>query len=60
MALPITITNTFATATGSVPLSQLDTNFTQLASAVNGIGDGTNYIIVSTNATTNTTPALTF
>ncbi|CAB4133899.1 hypothetical protein UFOVP263_45 [uncultured Caudovirales phage] len=60
MALPITITYTFATATGSIPLSQLDTNFSTLASAVNGIGDGTNYIIVATNATTNTTPALTF
>ena len=60
MALPTTITYTFATATGSIPLSQLDTNFSTLAAAVNGIGDGTNYIIVATNATTNTTPALTF
>jgi hypothetical protein len=41
MTLPITITNTFATATGSIPLSQLDTNFSLLASTINGIGDGT-------------------
>ncbi|CAB4121947.1 hypothetical protein UFOVP17_31 [uncultured Caudovirales phage] len=41
MALPITITNTFATATGSIPLSQLDANFTQLTSTINGVGDGT-------------------
>jgi hypothetical protein len=31
---------TFANATASIPLSQLDTNFTTLANAVNGISDG--------------------
>lgn len=41
MALPITITNTFATATGSIPLSQLDTNFSLLTSTINTIGAGT-------------------
>jgi len=41
MALPITITNTFATATGSIPLSQLDTNFSLLTSTINTIGSGT-------------------
>jgi hypothetical protein len=40
MALPVTIPNTFASATASIPLSQLDTNFTTLANAVNGISDG--------------------
>jgi hypothetical protein len=40
MALPVTIPNTFASATASIPLSQLDTNFTTLADAVNGISDG--------------------
>jgi hypothetical protein len=40
MALPVTIPNTFANATASIPLSQLDTNFTTLANAVNGISDG--------------------
>jgi hypothetical protein len=42
MALPITIPHTFATATGSLPLSQLDTDFNTVATAVNGIADGTN------------------
>ena len=41
MALPVVIPNTFANATASIPLSQLDTNFTTLANAVNGIADGT-------------------
>ena len=40
MALPVTIPNTFANATASIPLSQLDTNFNTLANAVNGISDG--------------------
>ena len=40
MALPVTIPNEFANATASIPLSQLDTNFTTLADAVNGISDG--------------------
>jgi hypothetical protein len=42
MTLPITIPFTFATATGSLPLSQLDSDFTVVANAVNGIADGTN------------------
>lgn len=42
MALPITIPNTFATQSGPLPLSQLDTNFTTVANGVNGIGTGTN------------------
>jgi len=41
MALPISITYTFATATGAIPLSQLDTNFSLITSTINGIGDGT-------------------
>jgi microcystin-dependent protein len=40
MALPITIPNTFATATNNIPLSQLDTNFTTVSTAINGIGNG--------------------
>jgi hypothetical protein len=39
--LPYTATYTFASSTGSIPLSYLDTDFTQVASIVNGIGDGT-------------------
>lgn len=40
MALPITIPNTFASATTSIPLVNLDANFTTLVNAVNGIGNG--------------------
>lgn len=40
-SLPYTATYTFATSTGSIPLSYLDTDFTQISSIVNGIGDGT-------------------
>ena len=50
MALPITIPYTFATATGSIPLSQLDSDFTTIVSNVNGMGNGT----VSFSAITNT------
>lgn len=45
MALPIAITYTFATATGSIPLSQLDTNFSLVAAAINGIGSGANPLL---------------
>ena len=41
MALPVSIPNTFANATASIPLSQLDSNFTTLSGAVNGINSGT-------------------
>ena len=41
MALPITIPNTFATATTSIPLANLDANFTTVVNAINGIGNGT-------------------
>lgn len=40
MALPITIPNTFANASVSIPLSQLDQNFTVVRNAINGIGNG--------------------
>jgi len=40
MALPITIPNTFQTANAAIPLSQLDNNFTTVAVAINGIGNG--------------------
>ena len=42
MALPITIPYTFANATSSIPLSQLDSDFTTVSNAINGIGNGTN------------------
>lgn len=40
MALPITIPNTFANATTSIPLANLDANFTTVVNAINGIGNG--------------------
>ena len=42
MSLPITITYTFASQSGSIPVAQIDANFTVVANAVNGIGNGTN------------------
>ena len=53
MALPITIPYTFANATSSIPLSNLDTDFTTVANAINGIGNGT------VGLTTITSPAAT-
>jgi hypothetical protein len=50
MALPISVTYTFATATSAIPLSQLDANFTTVVNGVNGIGNGTNAL---SNATIN-------
>jgi len=50
MALPITLSYTFATATGSIPLSQLDSNFSTIVTNVNGMGNGT----VSFSGFTNT------
>lgn len=40
MALPVTIPNTFANATASIPLANLDANFVTIFNAVNGIGNG--------------------
>ena len=42
MALPITIPYTFANATSSIPLANLDSNFTTVVNAINGIGNGVN------------------
>jgi len=63
MALPISVTYTFATATSAIPLSQLDANFTTVVNGVNGIGNGTNslsnvsitggnLVVTTANATT--------
>jgi hypothetical protein len=61
MALPITIPNTFATATNNIPLSQLDANFTTVSTAINGIGNGSEALAnvaisggTMTNVTANT------
>lgn len=45
MALPVTIPNTFANATTSIPLSQLDSNFSTLANAINGINSGAETLV---------------
>lgn len=64
MALPITIPYTFANATSSIPLSQLDSDFTTVSNAINGIGDGTNSIsnatAVAAGSTTSRTLAARF
>ena len=61
MALPISIPNTFATATNNIPLNQLDTNFTTVSNAINGIGNGSEALAnvaitggTMTNVTANT------
>jgi len=73
MALPVVIPNTFANANASIPLSQLDNNFTTLSTAINGIANGTeslanvsitggtiaNVVISSGNATFTTANATT-
>jgi parallel beta-helix repeat protein len=40
MALPITIPYTFANATSSIPLSNLDSDFSTVVNTINGIGNG--------------------
>lgn len=40
MPLPITIPNTFASATSSIPLANLDNNFTVVSTAINSMGNG--------------------
>jgi hypothetical protein len=43
----LTIANTFAAQTGPIPLSQLDTNFTAVASSVNAAASYSNYYVDS-------------
>lgn len=65
MALPISVPYSFANATTSIPLSQLDTDISTVYAAVNGIGNGTvalsNVAITGGNGTftTITSPAST-
>ena len=47
MANNVVISNTFATQSGNVPASQLDTNFSQLATALNSLGSFANYYVDS-------------
>jgi hypothetical protein len=41
---PVAITNTFATQTGPIPLSELDTNFSSLATSINDMATYSNYL----------------
>lgn len=43
MTKPISIPNTFATATTTIPLSQLDTNFTTVSGSINDANTYSNY-----------------
>lgn len=45
MAFPITVTYTFGTQTGAVPLSYLDTNFSNITTGVNAISSGGNALV---------------
>jgi hypothetical protein len=44
VAKPITIPNTFASATSAIPLSQLDQDFSTLANATNDLATYSNYV----------------
>jgi hypothetical protein len=58
MALPITIPYTFGNSTSAIPLANLDSDFTTLTNAINGLGNGTvSFISITSagNATFNTT-----
>lgn len=54
MALPITIPYTFASATTSIPLANLDSDFTTVVNAINGIGNGTNTLVLNNSTATST------
>jgi len=43
MTKPITVPNTFATATTTIPLSQLDSNFTTVSNSINDANTYSNY-----------------
>lgn len=45
MAFPISVTYTFGTQTGAVPLSYLDTNFSNITTGVNAISSGGNALV---------------
>jgi hypothetical protein len=45
MSASVIVSNTFAAQAGPIPLSQLDANFTQLATAVNSTLNFTNYAV---------------
>jgi hypothetical protein len=45
MSKPVTVTNTFAAQTGPIPLSQLDTNFSELETSINDMATYSNYLV---------------
>ena len=58
ITLPITPTNLFGNATVTIPLSNLDNNFSQIFNAVDGIGNGTVQIATGNIASLTTTGSL--
>ena len=50
MAGTVTITNTFAAQSGPIPLSQLDANFSVLATGVNSVNNFGNYYVDASGA----------
>ena len=58
ITLPITPTNLFGNATVTIPLSNLDNNFSQIFNAVDGIGNGTVQLATGNIAALTTTGSL--
>jgi hypothetical protein len=57
VSLPVTVPYTFGTQTTSIPLAELDSNFTTVTSAINGIGNGSNPLSNATVTSTGSTTA---
>lgn len=60
MSLPVTVPNTFANSTVSIPLSNLDNNFTTITNSINGLTNGSSQINVSSISATGTANSTTF
>lgn len=57
MSKPVSISFSFASQTGPIPLSELDTNFDALAAATNDFGTYSNFLIDSSGAANSITVA---
>lgn len=60
MSLPVTVPNTFANSTVSIPLSNLDNNFTTITNSINGLTNGSSQINVASISATGTANSNTF
>ena len=60
MSLPVTVPFTFGNATTTQSLSSLDTNFTTIKNAINGLTNGASQINVSSITATGTANSITF